>query len=846
MSYPDEPSDSLPYRLWPGLPLFLLGSCLAFVLMANDRSTSFGVPLGAVACFVATLGLLDVFGSFTATRAMSVTEASPRLSPWFLGFVLGLGGFIWTTRAAVAGNLPGGSALAGVLLPLLLGFAIVALYGVVHALGVFPQGTRLHQHPSLWLLLVTVLVYLPRLGAFSLIDPWETHYGEVAREILARDEWFSLWWAQDGWFWSKPILDFWLQALSFSLFGVQHAPDAMLAAAARGFEPHPEWAARLPMLLLSLLGQVLLYAAAAKAWGKRPALLGSLLLVSVPYYALIVHQSMTDLPYIATLMAAMGLFLLGLFTPDDQTVRGFALPLGKRQLILSAHQLVIGSIVLLALPQVLYLCSRNLGLVTSGSDLGFYLHPDRFFSGSGGGNCGLPGNVECHLKRAVSSRPAPALSALFWAALQLVLLVATRHERRAKRLLYLGAWLFVALSAMAKGLPGPVLFVGSVGAALLILGKVNEGFKLELPTALLVLAVVALPWFVQCTVRHGNAFLERLFIHDMYKRAFEHVHDTNAGDDVSLRYYLWQLGYGLFPATGIVALGAVGALAGRVERRLASSALTLYLALYCLVGFGMFTLTLTKFHHYIIPIVPALCLLAGPVLDRAIGPHFRLPGNQTPNSRLPVNFLLVGLASALIVVFAGIDLFGPAKPPGGAARLINLVTYAYTRIWPDTLDFASVLFAFTLAAVASLLGLLGPARVRAAAAVTHVGVCLLFGAWVCNSYLPAVAPHWGQRETVLEYYRRRKGPEEPLVAYQMNWKGENFYSGNRLPVFIATGDRFKAWVTEQRDRGTVVLYFTLEHSRLGGLKNELGPVQRLEVVTTKALNNKFALARVQL
>ena len=33
----------------------------------------------------------------------------------------------------------------------------------------------------------------------------------------------------------------------------------------------------------------------------------------------------------------------------------------------------------------------------------------------------------------------------------------------------------------------------------------------------------------------------------MYKRAFVHVHDTNAGDDVSFRYYVWQLGYGLFP-----------------------------------------------------------------------------------------------------------------------------------------------------------------------------------------------------------------------------------------------------------------------------------------------------------
>jgi hypothetical protein len=36
-------------------------------------------------------------------------------------------------------------------------------------------------------------------------------YGEVAREILSRDDWISLWWAQEDWFWSKPIFIFWIE-----------------------------------------------------------------------------------------------------------------------------------------------------------------------------------------------------------------------------------------------------------------------------------------------------------------------------------------------------------------------------------------------------------------------------------------------------------------------------------------------------------------------------------------------------------------------------------------------------------------------------------------------------------
>jgi hypothetical protein len=39
---------------------------------------------------------------------------------------------------------------------------------------------------------------------------------------------------------------------------------------------------------------------------------------------------------------------------------------------------------------------------------------------------------------------------------------------------------------------------------------------------------------------------------------------------------------------------------------------------------------------------------------------------------------------------------------------------------------------------------------------------------------------------------------------------------------------------------------TTEHSRESGLKTELGEVQRYERLTTRALNNKFFLARVEL
>jgi len=45
--------------------------------------------------------------------------------------------------------------------------------------------------------------------------------------------------------------------------------------------------------------------------------------------------------------------------------------------------------------QILYLASRNLTLHLRPGLMGFQFHQDEFFSGSGGGNCGIPGNQNC-------------------------------------------------------------------------------------------------------------------------------------------------------------------------------------------------------------------------------------------------------------------------------------------------------------------------------------------------------------------------------------------------------------------------------------------------------------------
>jgi hypothetical protein len=136
-------------------------------------------------------------------------------------------------------------------------------------------------------------------------------------------------------------------------------------------------------------------------------------------------------------------------------------------------------------------------------------------------------------------------------------------------------------------------------------------------------------------------------------------------------------------------------------------------------------------------------------------------------------------------------------------------------------------------------------RYRHHIVVLSVGFAMLWAAWCLDIYLVKAAPHWGQRETIMAYYTDRKSPDQPLVAYQMNWKGENFYTSNRIPAFVSSGAHFKSWISEQRKKGVKTMYFVTEHGRVGSLKSEIGEgIASFDAITDKALDNKFGMFRV--
>jgi len=196
------------------------------------------------------------------------------------------------------------------------------------------------------------------------------------------------------------------------------------------------------------------------------------------------------------------------------------------------------------------------------------------------------------------------------------------------------------------------------------------------------------------------------------------------------------------------------------------------------------------------------------------------------------------------VLLVARDLVAPASGhASGAARFVQLMTYRYDRRWPGAEAYAPAVLLAALASGAASVALAWRAG-RPLATVAFASASVLFALVMLDGYLVRAASDGGQRGVLEAYYRDRGAAHPgPLVAYQLNWKGENFYSGNNVAIFIASGAPMRTYLAARKER---TVYFVTERGRVGGLQSELGAVRSFEELTAPSVSHEFSLVRAEL
>ena len=348
---------------------------------------------------------------------------------------------------------------------------------------------------------------------------------------------------------------------------------------------------------------------------------------------------------------------------------------------------------------------------------------------------------------------------------------------------------------------------------------------------------VTFPWYAAMLVRHTHGFWNRFFIHDHFKRLASGVHQVDEG---SFEHFARWLGYGLFPWSGFVpaALARVLAGPGLVRPDDDRSRATLMLLLWVVISFALFTLSSTKFHHYIFPVVPPLAMLVALTLEDALEGEWARPW--------PLYLVGVGLIGAL-----SWDLLADNQ------LLKNLFTYKYERVWYNVTWDRAYLMAILAASAPMLAGaalLLWRHRLvrRAGLGLLFLGSVVL-AYFALDYYMPILSKTWSQKGLWDAYYaqcERVEGPpgahpakrfcRQPIIAYKLNWRGETFYSQNEV-IPIRDDDDFEHFLAHESQ---APFYGIMEMARYRGeFKRKLPARLRGKTCLTYNRNDKFVLVK---
>lgn len=595
----------------------------------------------------------------------------------------------------------------------------------------------IEERPHAAVVILGALLFLPFLGSVGLFDPWETHYAEVAREMIARRDYVYPYWS-NAYFFSKPVLTPWLVALGLTLTGAEPADPTMPLGA------WVEWGVRLPFALLAIAGLVGVYRLGAALADRRTGLLAAFILGTSPMFVFIGKQAITDLPAVALMVLGLAYFVPVLYPPTDPAPysRGARIGVGLVVVFTVGLQLAI------------------LAPTITG--------PGWFFLVAAA-SCAL--GLALYVDRSPQASTAP-----------LVL-----------------AGVCFGLSVLAKGLAIAAV-VGPAFVLAMVYGRsLQPLLRARLHLLLAVAFFVAAPWYLtmigfEGRDEEGQTFLTRFFVHDHLNRIGSGVH----GDRGGIGYFGEQLLYGFFPWSALLPW-ALFAVARRAQRA------WIFILLLGVWSFALFTLAQTKLHHYIFPALPPLALVLAVALLR----HGR--------------FLRPGLVLLAVALF-GLVLRDLLTEP---RTLVSLFTYKYDRTFPRELVVRPFLVAV---GVGGLLVLYAYLRGRQRWAFGgYAAIAASLAIYSAHYHFNMLSPHWSQAHLIETYFRQRRGPHEPLLAFQLNWRGETFYSRNQVVQVMNGGasDRLRSLIA-----GPGRSFIVLESQRLPELRAALPPAARdhLEIV----------------
>ncbi len=684
--------------------------------------------------------------------------------------------------------------------------------------------------PAVWVVLLAatiVAIYSASIAACGPWDPWETHYGEVARNIVERGDPMDLWWRpgygphgkREGVFASKHALPFWCMALSFEIFGVgTGAADELVRS------PIPEIALRLPSMLVGLATVALIGWCVARLVHWRAGLLTAAVLATMPQYAILTRQAVTDMFFVGPVCLAMVGWAMAWLTPERALRtkgRGvWAIPWDRAWLGFMVV-FFVGAIVPLA---VLHQ---------------HVLDPDTLERVALWKRKTSPTVEDLHtIARQL---------VIYWVVIAAIILRSLRWRRRSQ------AWMGVVyvaggLSLMGKGMIGPGIIGLLILVHMLVTGRAHLLWqrRCELAVGILLFVVTCFPWHHAMAIFRGERWVNELIVVNNLARFASGEQKQAVG---GFAFYLRTLGLAALPWSAVVPPALWAAFAAFRKGTPANTAIETaeldasdrpndpsgelgrLALLWFVVSFGLITYSVTKYYHYLVPCLPPLAMIVGAWLHRLtddrVAPEDRL---ATP---AVLACALTGCAILYMVVRASLD-----EP----AWVAHLTTYLYTGMWRrgaapvERMAWCVVPFALGLMVWIARRGKLAVAAMILSGFLTTT--------WVIDDYLPATSENWSQR-TAFRYIYDHAKKGDRILSWWFYYRGETYFAKRRIWVSMKP-DREALRKLIDDNRGKGVSFWVMTTARHAERAPSHFPTDLRDHIEVVYQNFHYALVKVDI
>jgi 4-amino-4-deoxy-L-arabinose transferase-like glycosyltransferase len=174
---------------------------------------------------------------------------------------------------------------------------------------------------------------------------------------------------------------------------------------------------------------------------------------------------------------------------------------------------------------------------------------------------------------------------------------------------YFAFYVLMALAVLTKGPIGLLLPGLIIGCFLLYVGNVRAVLReMRVLRGVLVVLVIALPWYVLVTLANGDAFIDSFFGYHNVER-FTHVVNHHAGP---WYFHILVIVVGFLPWSAYLpaAIAHIKPLQRRHwQQQTRWQQLGLFALFWFLVILGFFTIATTKYFSYTLPLMPAAAIL---------------------------------------------------------------------------------------------------------------------------------------------------------------------------------------------------------------------------------------------